>query len=389
MHILIIPSERYLPPESHLEGIFQRDQGMALTRRGHRLGVIVPHLHPLRTLRTAKNIRQRGLEVEKIDDIAVYRYNNWLWIPRIKLGYIWLWLRVGKTLWKKYIIDNGKPDLIHAHNALYAGYLASIIKRKYDIPYVLTEHSSDHALGKVSNYQVPLAKMAYQEAKARIVVSPKLGEDLEARYKDAFTPWEWVPNILDSIFEKEVILGNQSRQADRPFIFLSIGNLTENKGFSDLIKAFAQKFKHQPRYQLRIGGEGITRNQLVELAQQLGIEQQVSFLGLLSRPQVLEEMLACDVFVLASHYESFGVVLIEALACGKPVVATACGGPECIVKAKNGYLVPPGDVAALGEAMETVVRKIDSFNPVSIREECLSLFGTKVIAEKLTNIYSS
>ena len=80
-------------------------------------------------------------------------------------------------------------------------------------------------------------------------------------------------------------------------------------------------------------------------------------------------MQAADAFVLSSAYETFGVVLIEALACGKPVVSTACGGPDYIVTEENGLLVPVGDTQALGAALEQMIRTIDRYDPFRLKQD--------------------
>jgi glycosyltransferase involved in cell wall biosynthesis len=97
----------------------------------------------------------------------------------------------------------------------------------------------------------------------------------------------------------------------------------------------------------------------------------------------------CDVFVLSSIVETFGVVLIEVLAVGKPVVATKCGGPEDIVNQDNGILVPTKDVHALAEAMYNIYLNINKYDASLIRNDCISRFGKDSFVEKLRHIYKS
>ena len=95
----------------------------------------------------------------------------------------------------------------------------------------------------------------------------------------------------------------------------------------------------------------------------------------------------CDVFVLPSLYETFGVVLIEALAAGKPVIATRCGGPESIVNDENGLLVAPANSDALGRAMRQMVEAIDRFNKDIIRSDCIARFSRQAVIEQLGRVY--
>jgi glycosyltransferase involved in cell wall biosynthesis len=88
-------------------------------------------------------------------------------------------------------------------------------------------------------------------------------------------------------------------------------------------------------------------------------------------------------------FETFGVVLIEALVCGKPIIATACGGPEDIVTPNNGILVEKNSVDALGTAMKKMYNTIDQYNPLELRAHCISKFGEKVVISSLVEIYKS
>jgi glycosyltransferase involved in cell wall biosynthesis len=108
---------------------------------------------------------------------------------------------------------------------------------------------------------------------------------------------------------------------------------------------------------------------------------------MLSRDEVREEMQACDAFVLSSHYETFGIVLVEALAFGKPVVATCSGGPECIVHEGNGLLVPVHDEVALGNAMNILRLNLSRYDPEVIRNDCIARFGPRAVIDQLTSLY--
>jgi glycosyltransferase involved in cell wall biosynthesis len=210
---------------------------------------------------------------------------------------------------------------------------------------------------------------------------------LEGILGDAVLPWEWIPNILDSLFERNTLFRKVGDRGGQPFRFLHIGSLIRIKGQTDLLHAFAHKFRGEKDVELRIGGEGPLRQELRQLVRELNIADQVVFLGQIEREAVFLEMKECDAYVQPSHYETFGVTLIEALACGKPVIATACGGTECIVREGNGVLVPPQDIERLGEAMAQVRRGIEDYDAVLIRKDCIERFGSQTIAKQLSSVY--
>ena len=92
-------------------------------------------------------------------------------------------------------------------------------------------------------------------------------------------------------------------------------------------------------------------------------------------------------FVLSSQHETFGVVLIEALAQGLPLIATRCGGPEDIINKDNGLLVPINDVDRLAEAMFSIYNNYEKYDPEKLREHCKEEYSEKSISLKLIEIY--
>jgi glycosyltransferase involved in cell wall biosynthesis len=110
---------------------------------------------------------------------------------------------------------------------------------------------------------------------------------------------------------------------------------------------------------------------------------------MLNREQVRDAMLICNAFVLPSLYETFGIVLIEALSCGKPVIATRCGGPEWILNEQNGFLVTKGDESYLANAMQRMVKNYHLFCPKLIREDCVGRFSEHVVVAQLERTYAS
>ena len=370
-----------------LSGIFQYHQARALRKKGINVGVISAGFVPFKR----QFFKYPYPPFDEEDGVSIYRFYKRIIIPGRIANKVLNKYLVGLylKLFARYITEQGMPDIIHAHNCLYAGVVALRIKKRDKIPYVITEHSTGFARGLISSRQAKLIREVLKNADVKTVVSTKLGSLLENLFGADACPNYPIYNILDDRFVKEENILKGVKNDKGTFIFLNIADLDPKKNHSTLLDAFAHKFKGNSNVRLKIGGDGPLRKQLESKAKDLEIERQVIFTGLLSREKVLREMKNCDVFVLSSTFETFGVVLIEALACGKPVVATKCGGPEDIVNSTNGYLVPKKNVRALGNAMEDIYLNIDKFDPYQIRKDCLLRFGEDTFVARLKSIYAN
>ncbi|MEM2338894.1 MAG: glycosyltransferase, partial [Nitrososphaerales archaeon] len=234
---------------------------------------------------------------------------------------------------KSYIQNFGRPDIIHAHSALWGGEIALYISKVLKIPYVITEHSSIYARDLVKSWQEPYLRRIFENASLVIGVSSRLLEDISKYFNHK--NFDSVLNVVDTDY---FTLPTVKRKKD-PFKFLSIALLSPKKGMDILIRAFYEAFRDVDDVVLEIGGDGPSRPILESLVKELKMEEKIKFLGMLDRYQVRENMWRANVFVLPSYYETFGVVLIEAMATGLPVIATRCGGPEDFVNPKEGSFV--------------------------------------------------
>jgi glycosyltransferase involved in cell wall biosynthesis len=385
MHILIIPSW-YYTKGNPVYGSFFREQTHALKRAGHKMGVIKPERSSVRLLRDSIAKWPHFIEIENDNGVPTYRHHGMAWVPSMPHRKAFHWYWAGHSLFKKYCSDHGLPDIIHAHSSLYAGVLGMWLKQRHQLPLIITEHSTAFALKKLKPLEMRFAERAFSSADARIVVSPQLGNLLTTIFGNSIKPWTYIPNAIDNLFANYQPPVFQHDRSE--FRWLNIAYLLKKKGQSDLIKAFAAAFKNNKKVKLRIAGDGPLENELKNLAAMLGVQDQIKFLGRIDRSQVLDELAASDAFVLSSHYETFGVVLIEALAMGKPVVATACGGPEYIVNKRNGILVPPHHGDQLAQAMTKLKSEISRYDAGSIRQDCIQRFGEKAVVWKIEQIYS-
>jgi glycosyltransferase involved in cell wall biosynthesis len=380
-HILLLPSW-YPKKPSDVGGVFFRDQALALLSYGHKVGVIAPQMKSVRTL-FSKTDKLSPPYFELDLGLPTYRKEVLAALPRVPHGNYWLFKHAAQKLLRDYIKDQGKPDIIHAHAAVFAGAVAVDLAREFDIPVVLTEHSTGFAKGIYSPWQLKLAEKAIVGSRSRIAVSPSLGELLGDQFAFSKGLWKWIPNVVADRFKTP----DNFTSEDRPVRFLNLALMTTNKGQFDLVKAFYSVIESGLTAELWFAGDGPIRAELEEQAADLGIADKVRFLGLIAPEKVPQLLSEIDVMVVSSHYETFGVVAAEALMAGVPVIATRCGGPECIVQEGDGLLVPPKQPLVLGQAMQQLGEELSSYNRKGIADRAKDRFSGPAVAARLTAEY--
>lgn len=163
-------------------------------------------------------------------------------------------------------------------------------------------------------------------------------------------------------------------------VVISVGRLTRQKNHSLLIKAFAKVKVEIKNAKLIILGNGDLKKYLLNLSKSFGLEEDIDFVKYQDNPYPFYK--EADVFVLSSIYEGFGNVIVEALACGTPVISTNCpGGPKDILEnGKYGKLVPVDDVDAMAEAIISTLTQVDEHDATSLRIQRSQDFSVEKIA---------
>jgi glycosyltransferase involved in cell wall biosynthesis len=237
-------------------------------------------------------------------------------------------------------------------------------------------------------WQRRLVRPTLRSADAVVAVSPGLRDEM--RMLDPDLPIRVVGNVTDTDFFTPAPKADQQPFGTGTFRFASIALLTSGKDMGTVLQAFRRARESGPRsVELVIGGDGPERVRLEALAERLGLGDACRFVGRLTPAGVRDLLQASDVFVLASRHETFGVVLAEAMACGKPVIATRCGGPEWFVTPESGVLVPVGDPSALADAMIGVMRGTTGFDPNAVRRHIVGRFGPEAFLEAIEHVYAS
>ena len=369
LRLLVIPS--WYPTDNNpATGIYFQEQATAYNDNGLTSSVVYPEFRSLKAFHVPA-LKERHFQITSNVEEGVYttRLLGWDIFPMTRMR-SHAWCAAVIKLAHRQIIIRGVPDIILAHGAFWAGIAAAHLSKEYHRPFIIQEHFSHFVRDLISPADRAKACHAFERAALVVPVSRSLADALTANGYVHPDKVRIVPNMVDSSF----FTMPPRPRAEHPFHFFALALLEPVKGFDVLLRAFERVLKTSPESRLEIGGDGSERQHLELLAHKLGIDSKVKFSGMLNRSQVREAFWRANAFVHASYCETFGVVLIEAMSTGLPVICTDCGAPSEILTAESGMLVPAGNPAELCNAMLCLIQDRNVFIPEKIREVCIKKF---------------
>lgn len=294
-----------------------------------------------------------------------------------------------KIVDRKIERDNIRFDLIHSHFLWSAGYVGAKLKEKYNVPFVVTAHGYDI-------YDLPFRdnewkeKISYVLNSADCIITVSNSNLKCIRELNAKTPVHVIPNG----FRSDLFYPQDSKECrtklnlppDR-MILLSVGCVyDEVKGGKYLIEAIREIVKYRRDILCIIIGSGALKNKLQKQINKAGLEDYIIFTEGRPHDEIPIWMNACDVFVLPSLRESFGIVQIEAMACGKPIIATYNGGSEEIIISDDyGLLCEPANSKKLAEYILIALDKEWDNNKIKKYAE---KFTWKNVVKEIMETYS-
>jgi glycosyltransferase involved in cell wall biosynthesis len=282
--------------------------------------------------------------------------------------------------------QNGLPELVHVHIAFKAGLIATWIKKEYHVPYVLTEQWTlylDEAkpnLEDVSRVNRFIISKTVGEASLLLPVSNYLGEAMRKRWPSI--PQEVVPNVVNTnIFSYRDTGSSSSLQ------LVHISTLSYQKDPDSLFNAVLLLKKQGLDFVLHVFGPA--REWITTFIKENDLSDQIILYGEVSQAHLAGHIQKCDALILYSRYETFGCVLIEANACGKPVIVPDTAlMREIVIDNSNGILVKPGSYIALAEAITQFGKNRDKFNALQIATSTVEKYSYSTVGKQYAEIYS-
>lgn len=318
--------------------------GVGLIRR------FVPHYRPERAI------------YERMDGIEVHR-PRFLALPGMLRRLDSLSVALAARPLLRQLQRDGRVDVLDVHFGYPDGHAGALLARWLKLPFVLTLRGKEEKLSKLPPMRQRMAT-AVREAQRTIAVSEALrqvGIGLGAPEASAVM----IGNGIDLDKFSPIPRDEARRRLDLPAdaqVLVSVGTLVERKGFHRVVECLPELLAAHPRLVFLIvggtGPEGDYSAHIRETARAAGIEDRVRFLGAMAPAQLHVPLSAADVFVLATRYEGWANVFLEAMACGLPVVSTQVGGnAEVVCRDDLGLLVPFGDRTALRDAIDSALRR--------------------------------
>ena len=377
MHILEIPS--FFTPYG---GEFCLDQAKALKAVGHEVRI-------LSNVQLALTIDPEGYftlpcrrNEHEQDGITVYQSFQ-RGVPKAVRWNMKRWVAIVCDMFDDYVARYGKPHILHAHCAKWAGYAAMKISEKYGIPYVITEHLSRLLFEKefgpapTDTWQIPLLKACYREAKMVVPVSEELVDNIACYFGKDYR-WQAISNTIDTDFFH---YQPRSPQEGRPFRFCCLASFWPLKGYDVLIPAFRQLLASGVNAELHIAGRDTDSEACCSM-----LSDGIFSHGLLDKKAVRALLYRSDALVLASRSEVQPLVLLEAMSTGIPVIATDCI-PQSLRIEGGCTIVPVDDVEAMAGAMKSVSQK-SSFDGKILSKKVNQMASPEVIGQKLSALFT-
>jgi teichuronic acid biosynthesis glycosyltransferase TuaC len=279
-------------------------------------------------------------------------------------------------------------DLIHAHFGYPDGVVAARLGHRYGVPFIISEHALWRPWMDDFPRACRKAVWASRESSFHIVAS-RSNMDSIVYFTGKTDNLRLIPIGVDtSIFFHDPI--KHKRDPDQ-IIFVGFINYT--KGIDILLQAMRLLVERRPTTKLVLVGGGFYQHKRLQaeefrkMAGDMGLDKYVEFTGRKPHEEVADYMRKSAVLVLPSRRESFGSVLVEALACGTPVVATRCGGPEDIINEQVGYLVSKEDPQELASALEHVLNHHANYDAKKLSDYALNHFSWEHIAHQTIDLY--
>ena len=299
-----------------------------------------------------------------------------------KLIYNFKFFHYYKKFMRRYLLENGRPDVVHVHVPMKAGRVALWIRKRMKCPYLVTEHSSAYfdevpdSYHRRGSYYRHWVKKIFKNAEALTTVSKKLGGRLQELFG---VKVNIIPNVADTKYF------NYAPVKPERFRFLHASTMDYPKNVEGILRVLHELKGARTDWECVMLGWDTPA--LKKLCTELQLDNHVKWKGVVPYQQVAAEMQQSSALLMFSRYENQPCVILEALCCGLPVIATKVGGIPEIINESNGILVEPGNEIQLLNACLMLMKNNDRFNGMAISQQSRELFSYGAVGKQFADLY--
>jgi glycogen(starch) synthase len=395
---IICPTYWYPQHASDTQATYVHDINRHLVRRGHSVTVVTPGDPSLSREDTFDGVKIVRFPLNLPADLTYGR------VAQSRVSFLGRFARVAvmanylEAQYRTVMAEarETKTDVIHAHWAIPTGPAAVVAARKLGVPSVITMHGGDVYVNPEQGYDFPTrwyVRPALRWTLRHAGALTAITEDCRQHALRAGAPAEHIRLVFNGTDLRRFSPGENGNRPDMQFgpnMIFACRQLFPRKGIRFLLEAAAQLKSRFPDLKVVLAGDGFERPQLTRLATDLGIAQDVTFLGWVPNTDLPPYYRAAAVSVIPSLEEGFGIPAAEAMGCEVPVVASDAGGlPEVVENGVTGLVVPRGDSDALAKAIGTLLQDPERRRVMGQagRLRALRLFDWDRSAEQFEQLY--
>ena len=310
-------------------------------------------------------------------------------VPKGDIVNIRLWAKQTARLYDLYVSRYGHPDIIHVHSSTWGAYAASLIKKKWGTPYIVTEHRGMFGCKcqLARDFFKPVYEPFFREGFSYADYIIPVGDLLIPKIREYLTrdvPIQVVSNIVDTDF---FVPGDEIKP-HKPFRWISVNGYYPVKGYDILLPAFDKVCDSGANVSLTLVGENFEKAGFQNILAHCRHKDKIRFTGELNREGVLHELQKADAFVMSSRVEAQPVAILEALSCGLPIAGTEVI-PAYTLPKHLGWRVTVENVEALAEAMQKTMKSYMLFDASQAHQHAIRIANKENVSSELIRIYQA
>lgn len=363
--------------QNKMRGSFELEQAQLLAENGNQVSYIAAIFHPI------NKVKKWGYCSFEDKDVKVY-LNSVFFTPERMHVHLpkfqgWIW----KKLLKSVEEESGIPDIIHVHYPGMVSIPEAVLEyQKKGARIVTTEHWSKVLNNTMDSFQKKQLIKYANSTDAILCVGQPLREALK-KFIGVDKEITVVPNVVSNKFS----IAFKENLLDTTYKFIFVGRLAPVKQIDKIVLAFSKVFADNLDVELLIVGDGGERKKIEKIIISEKVEKQIKITGTLPRDKVVEMVQDADALVCFSEYETFGVPVIEAWACGKPVIVSDTLGFLEYWNSDLGCIVSHMDINELANTMQKMYENRMKYDADRISKFAIENFGERAVYQKLMNVY--